>query len=83
MNGPISLPRIYDNIVLASRLAPAPFSYCADVPRPPKRHEEQIPKPLPLAWIKPQSEVIRASSAALRVAGVNAVSVTANPPAFA
>ena len=44
------------------------------MPRPPARHEEQIPKPLPLAWIKPHSDVIRASSTVLSVAGVNAVS---------
>src|SRR5579863_1913249 len=54
--------------------------YCADVPRPPNLHEPQIPKPLPLAWIKPHSDVIRASSAPLSVPGVNAVSVRASPP---
>lgn len=55
--------------------------YCDTAPSPPRRHERQIPNPLPLAWMKPQNEVIRASSPALKPAGENAVSVTAKLPA--
>ena len=40
-----------------------------------------MPKPLPLAWINVHSEVSLANSPALRVDGVNAVSVTAYCPA--
>jgi len=40
-----------------------------------------MPNPLPLDWMKPQSAVMRVYSAVPSVAGVKAVSVTANAPA--
>ncbi len=36
-----------------------------EAPRPPRRQDRQTPNPLPVIWMKPQSVVMRVSSAAL------------------
>ena len=54
--------------------------YCLVAPLAPLTHPGHIPNPLPFDWMKPHSVVIRLSSAALRDAGTNGVSVTANVP---
>src|SRR5205807_7325761 len=48
--------------------------------RPPKRHDRQIPAPLPFDWINAHWLVSLESSEALRVDGVNAVSTNALVP---
>ncbi len=52
------------------------LSYFFAAPRPPRRQELQIPKPLPTLATTPQPYARRANSPALRVEGVKAVSVT-------
>src|ERR1039458_8246809 len=59
------------------------FAYCFAAPRPPTRQELQTPKPLPTLATTPQPYARRASSPALKVAGVKAVSVTEYVPAAA
>jgi len=56
-------------------------SYSFDPPSAPARHEVHTPKPLALPMMLAQRPVMLACSAALRVAGVNCVSVVAKLPA--
>src|SRR5579884_1569805 len=55
-------------------------TYCFTAPAAPVVQPGQMPNPVPLAMMNPQSVVIRASSAALNVAGTKAVSVVAKVP---
>ena len=49
--------------------------YCCTAPKPPKRQDLQIPKPLPLVCIAMHRFVRRPNSAGLKVADVKGVSV--------
>ena len=67
--------RLLDTLQLFTALL---NDYCLWPPRPPAAQPRQMPKPLPLPMMLVQRLLMLASSPALRVAGVNAVSVTEN-----